>query len=373
MASAFKRCDYNSKKWIIDTTITFNDGSRKHFKRRGYNSKAEAVADFERAKNEFMKNNGFSSIKGTFEELLNLYLDYEKNRIKESTWIARKTVFDLYLNSYFKNKQIKNIFILSDLNKFKDYIKNLDLSVKRKNNILSEMRLFARFAYEREFISEKQFRLIMLTCVAFPKGISKPVKYTVWSFEEYKTFIKTFDNNDKYKVYFQFMFYTGVRFGESLAVQWKDFDIENKKILIYKSATNKNKTGGVVITTTKSNAGNRAIYINDSMMEQLLLLKEAFGQDPNSYLFFGQTTPIGRSTIRRKFTEHIKAANLPYLKIHEIRHTNNTWLLNASETTAGANITTKRLGRNSLKVTLDTYYHTSNKEEIELMDKFSIE
>lgn len=374
MGSAFKRCDYNPKKWMIDTTITFEDGSRRHFKRRGYPTKQAAQADFERAKNEFMKKSGFTTIKGTFEELLQLYLDFEKTRLKESSWLARESFFRLYVVPFFNNKQIRNCFTLSELSKFKEHINNLDLSINRKNTILSEMRLFGKFSYKRDLISEKQNRLISLCCEPFPKEITPPSKYTVWTFPQYQKFIQTFDNNDKYKVLFQFLFYTGIRIGELLALQWKDFDEENKTVYIYKSATNDTLSGKAVITTTKTQAGIRSIYINESMFDQLILLKKAYSNnDLESFMFFGQNKPIGRSSVRRKFTEHTIKAKLPYLKIHEIRHTNNTWLLNINQSTSTADMVTKRLGRSSLKVTLDTYYHSDKEEEIDTMDKFKIE
>lgn len=373
MGSAFRRCDYNSKKWMIDTTITFEDGTRRHLKRRGYLTKSAAMADFDRVVAEFKKQSGFNPSKTFFNDLVELFLNFEVNRVKESTFLSKKTIFDRYIIPFFENTKIKNTFTISKLNNFKNSIKNLDLSVDRKNKILSHMKYLAKFCYSRDFISEKDFKMVNNVCERFPAEIKAPAKYTVWSFAQYQKFIKTFKTNDKYRVFFQFMFYSGLRIGEALAILWKDLDVENQLIHIYKSISNNTRRGEAIITTTKNISANRSIYLNEDMLKELLDLKEAYGSDPERFMFFGGKNPIGRTTVRRVFNKHIKIANLPHLKIHEIRHTNNTWLLNMSNSRASADIVTKRLGRSSLAVTLDNYYHTSMEEEIELLDKFKIE
>jgi integrase len=65
-------------------------------------------------------------------------------------------------------------------------------------------------------------------------------------------------------------------------------------------------------------------------------------------------------------------AILPRIKIHEIRHTNNTWLLDENQSIFVADIITKRLGRSSLKVILDNYYHSNSAVEDSIVEKIKI-
>ena len=65
-------------------------------------------------------------------------------------------------------------------------------------------------------------------------------------------------------------------------------------------------------------------------------------------------------------------AILPRIKIHEIRHTNNTWLLDENQSIFAADIITKRLGRSSLKVILDNYYHSNSAVEEIIVEKIKI-
>lgn len=75
---------------------------------------------------------------------------------------------------------------------------------------------------------------------------------------------------------------------------------------------------------------------------------------------------------RTVFNKHIKMAILPRIKIHNIRHINNTWLLDENQSIFAADIITKRLGRSSLKVILDAYYHSNPAVEESIVEKIKI-
>jgi len=75
---------------------------------------------------------------------------------------------------------------------------------------------------------------------------------------------------------------------------------------------------------------------------------------------------------RTVFNKHIKMAILPRIKIHNIRHINNTWLLDENQSIFAADIITKRLGRSSLKVILDNYYHSNPAVEESIVEKIKI-
>ena len=373
MGTPVRRCDYNPKRWMIDTTITFPDGTRKHFKKRGYFSKADALADFERAKNEFISKAGYKSVRGDFAALIDLYISYQSTKVRPSTLTGIIGRINKYIKPEFDNKKLEQIYSLQSLNNFKNNINSLDVSNAHKNRVLTDMRQISEFAYKREFISDSLYKRSQIALESINNNEIQKTNYTVWTFEQYQQFIKTFNDNDPYKVLFQWMFYSGARIGETLALQWKDFDPDNRTIHIYKTANNRLSTGQSEISPTKTAAGNRLVYLNNAILSQFKDLKIAYGSNLDSYLFFGKNQPLGATTIRKHFNDHIIKAKLPKIKIHEIRHTNNTWLLNQFNSKSEADAITKRLGRSSLKTTLDIYYHTNQEDEIEMMDKFNIE
>lgn len=50
-----------------------------------------------------------------------------------------------------------------------------------------------------------------------------------WTTDEYKQFIQTLDENEKYYLIFEILFWTGCRIGELLALTPMDIDFEKTK------------------------------------------------------------------------------------------------------------------------------------------------
>ena len=369
MGNYVKRDPRNLKKWIIDTTITFPSGETAHLKRSGYDSKSEADADFYRVKNDFMQKRGFKT-KGTFEEIKKKYIEYKSTKIKFSSLTVVSSICERYLD--FGKYSLKDIYQARFLEGFRSNIIDLNKSQGTINRIIHIMAEISEFAFNRELISLDMYRRSKVYLEPI-SGQAKPrIQYKIWTHDQYDRFISTFNDDDKYRPLFRWMFFSGARIGETCALQWKDFDEKQRTIHIYKTASARLGVGKSLISTTKTKAGDRYILLNEDMLNDFLILKTAFGEKSESFLFFGNNEPIGYTTIRRVFNNHIDLARLPRIKIHEIRHTNNTWLLDENPSRAAADIVTKRLGRSSLKVTLDTYYHSNPAVEESIVKKIKI-
>lgn len=64
-----------------------------------------------------------------------------------------------------------------------------------------------------------------------------------WTEDEFKQFISNVDN-ELYKLYFSFLYLTGCRKGESLALTWNDIDYIRQEVRISKSLNRKQKSKG---------------------------------------------------------------------------------------------------------------------------------
>ena len=112
-----------------------------------------------------------------------------------------------------------------------------------------------------------------------------------------------------------------------------------------------------VITSPKTSKSTRHVTVSDRIANLLYMFIKDAGYKSEQFIFFGDN-PVGESTIRRIMDEHTKEARLPKMKIHGIRHSNATWLLNNPNLTmAEIGKISERLGHESKKVTLDIYYH----------------
>lgn len=158
----------------------------------------------------------------------------------------------------------------------------------------------------------------------------------------------------------------GLRRGEALGLQWKAFDKENKSLLIEKSA-NRIK-GGMELADVKTFKSHRSLYLSESLIN---LLEDEYNRQENERKLFGKGyNPLGLIVCRidgrqmttnyldKQFRKILLDHQLPFIRLHDLRHTNATLLL---EQNIPSKIVSERLGHSSISVTCDIYQHV-NKE-----------
>jgi integrase len=64
--------------------------------------------------------------------------------------------------------------------------------------------------------------------------------------------------------------------------------------------------------------------------------------------------PLDPSTVSHAFNKVLRKADLPPIRLHDLRHTHATFLLQAG---VHPKVVQERLGHSSIRVTLDTYSH----------------
>lgn len=224
----------------------------------------------------------------------------------------------------------------SDLVKWRNCLANSEYSTSTKNTTVGLVK--SVFSYASEVHN-----------IANPATILKRFKQTdaevlqemhVWTPEEFERFCKCVET--KYKLFFEFLFWTGCRRGEAIALQKKD--VSNGRATIkYSQRTYKE---GLKPTKTRQ---KRNIILDDKLWSSI----EPLLSEPGDYLFGGYT-PISPSRADVVFKKAIIKAGVPQIRIHDLRHSHATWLINN-----GVNIVavSKRLGHASIEQTLKTYTH----------------
>ena len=64
--------------------------------------------------------------------------------------------------------------------------------------------------------------------------------------------------------------------------------------------------------------------------------------------------PLSPDTISHAFTKLIRKAELPHVRLHDLRHTHATLMLKQG---VPAKVVSERLGHSSIVITMDTYSH----------------
>lgn len=224
------------------------------------------------------------------------------------------------------------------------------LSGTTRNAIGSMFKRALRKAYNTRVITFNPMLDVVL-----PKKDTKDVEtFTIEEMNKILDYLSTRKLYYRNYVIFKTAFATGMRIGEILALQ--QADIHDDYISVTK--TIKRDLAYKKILGLPKGKKPRNINVPKGIITILRSLK------PNEagFLFYSNTnkTLLNQSTIQDEWETILTNANVPYRKIHAIRHTHATQLLEN-----GVSITevSKRLGHSSVTITLNTYSHVLKDKE----------
>ena len=338
----------DGRSWYFSTYYESLSGERKKYKSKKFLTKKEA---FE-SERQFLINftNQIENKNMTFKELINAYLGFQKDKVKISTFQN----YNKYLKSIKKLENIKLInFNITQFNQWKEEINNTTYSIKYKNNIYKFLKSLLNHAekyYDFDFKKIKN----KMTGFSNPNELKKEMLF--FTYDEFQKFIKE-ETEIKYKVYFEMLYYCGLRKGEANALTWNDINLEKKEVFINKNITLKIKGEKYVITPPKTKSSIRTIPIPKILINDLKLLLDEqikFINYSKDWFVFGGISPLKDTTVDMKKNKNCQKANLKQIRIHDFRHSCASLLINSGASIA---LVAKYLGHSNISTTLNTYTH----------------
>ena len=156
---------------------------------------------------------------------------------------------------------------------------------------------------------------------------------------------------------------TGARRGEVLAIQWRDVDLDEGRIVIRRSVVH-TPTSGLVIRETKTGRkGHRTIGIGRSVVADLATHSEEQAAQASEQLLpapwwvfshDGGVSPWRPDFVTLKFNRLRKSQGLDHVRLHDLRHFVATSMLSDGVPLATVS---RRLGHARSSTTLDRYSH----------------
>lgn len=292
----------------------------------------------------------------TFEDASNLFLNYEKNKLKFQTFNATKRNFKLHILPYFKNKTINDIDIQDYLNWY-NAIDNLNYSAHFKNELRTK--LVQMYDYLILYFELKENLPIKLN--KFKNfDVKNNLTINIWNINQCYKFLKVSKKDIVYNTLFEFLIFSGCRIGETLALTFND--INKNKITINKSLSKDYLNGKQILQSTKTDK-TRFFKIDFKTKYKIKKLQKyytkKYGYFNSDFYLFGGITPLKRTTITRKKDKYCFLANVPKIRIHDFRHTHASILYSL---TKNIKIVQERLGHSSGSTTINTYIHIFDKE-----------
>ena len=293
----------------------------------------------------------------------NQWLESIGIRLKESTVANYYHIINVHIKPYFRNIGIKQITngLLDDFIKQK----STDLSAKTvKKTVLLLFRIL-KWADRKICFLGLDYDGIIL-----PKQQNKVL--SVLEKSEQITLIQYIDENPSNETLgLLIALFTGLRISELSALKWGDIDFDTASIKVTKSLQRiqdispdrKTKTK-IIIGTPKSEKSMRKIPIPSFMLD--LLRIRSFGHTSSDYLLTGNSSYMEPRTFQRRYAGHIKKAGIVYRNFHTIRH---TFATRAVEVGFDLKSLSEILGHSSVKLTLDKYVHSLDKQKRDCMEK----
>ena len=312
-------------------------------KKRGFAKKSEAQKAEREALAEAKK-----STKATFLEIAHEMEDF--NQASPGVRKKHKEHFD-YRFANLKDKPLDTFSkpILSHWRN--DLSKDDRFSTKTKNITISYVNAVFKYAHSVYDTPDYSTVLKLLKLTDEERMSEKDI----WTPQEFNTFLKCV-NHPVMKVFFSFLFWTGCRRGEAIALQKADVG-DHEVTIRYSQIFQKD---GLSPTKTKT---VRTIKIDDQLWDMMQPLM----QIPGSYVFGGEHG-IGITTLRRYFAKAIEESGVKTITIHDLRHSHASWLINN-----GINIVavSKRLGHRNIETTLSVYTHLLEETDNQMMEKIN--
>jgi integrase len=194
----------------------------------------------------------------------------------------------------------------------------------------------------------------------------------VWSPEQLRTFLASVAEDRLYALWL-LAATTGMRRGELAGLRWTDLDLETGRLHV---AQTRVSVGYEVVTTTpKSTSSDRAIGLDPATVAALKAwknqqTKERLAWGPgwtDTGLVFGKEdgTAHHPQRITQAFARKVKAAELPPIRLHDVRHAYATASLEAG---VPIKVLSERLGHSSIQITGDTYQHVRQQVDQDAAD-----
>ncbi|MBA9087511.1 integrase [Fontibacillus solani] len=324
--------------WYAKFNYTDWTGENKQKLKRGFKTQREAKA-YER---DFMERSQ-ASPDMTFGNLVQLYMEDCKSRLKPTTYAGKEFLITTKLLPYFENTPINKIepssirrwqneLISHENNYSQTYLKTV-------HNQASAIFNFACKYYK---LPSNPARI----CGAMGKKNADSMSF--WTTDEFKKFIPAVSDKPISKAIFELLFWTGMRSGEMLALTLNDFDFENKTVSINKNYAR--HEGADLILKPKTPKSKRIITIPEFVCT---LIKHYVGQlydyEPNERLF-----PVSKHYLQHEMRRGAKKAAVKLIRVHDLRHSHASLLI---ELGFSPLLISERLGHENIETTLQTYSH----------------
>lgn len=354
-----KYFDENQGKWR-QVTVTMNSKSRV--------SQSEAKSMLSKKIEDYLSKSEKNNVLTIHE----VYIEWRKLRneeIKISTSYVEENAFKKFIKKYGE----KNITEITSQD-LQNFLFNQQISRETRKLRKSYYKLFFDYALKVGYIEVNPMNQVILPKSRVTLEEINRKKNKFLTRREMKMLLDYISMRNVHKdkgMLFEFLFLTGLRIGEALALRWQNVDVENKLLNIHHTL---NFHGSVSddrkLLSPKTIYSYRTISINDRCIEILKYFQE---KNTNvEFLFLNNKGGIlDKNNLNFAFKKLCQecfgdSAEKRKYSLHMLRHSHITLLV---EMNIPIKVIMERVGHSNEKMILQVYSHVTQTMKEDLKNK----
>ena len=349
--------------WFVKLRYKDWDGRRIDTTKRGFTTKREAAAwESERLK----------ALTGALDMTLkdfiyDVYLPNMENRIRRSTYLMKKNVLEKHVIPVLGNFSIVELSP-TDIIRWQDGIMTYRDPMTGKPYTKSyqktiNLQLTAVLSHGVKYYNLPENVAIKAGSI----GDNKHLEVDFWTYEEASLVLDELMDNPLYHMAVSFLYFSGCREGEMLALTWDKLDVKTRLVTI--DSTYQILDGKPHIGPPKTPQGFRKVMLPDFLIDELLEFRNlVYKPNPDDRIFSG----VNKTSLNRILKKAAENAGVKPITVHGLRHSHVSLLINMGFDAVSIG---KRIGHKSVEVTY-RYAHmfpSTQKKLVECLENLNKE
>lgn len=307
----------------------------------------------------------------TFQDVYDLWLETYKTTVHEVTFIKTEIKFKKWILPKYGKFRINEV----TTKKAKQIVNNWAETTDQYRVLHSTAKRIFSYAINLGIIETNPLENVLMPKRKTNKPKEDVKVYTkselVTLFDYLNSKPETY-RNDFDKTLLRFLFYSGTRISETLALNWFDVDFEENTVIISKTLSQTKH--GYMVSDPKTDCSARVLPLDT---QTISILKKWQINQRKYMLTLGVTDPtmifcgiykelITHQAIYARLITICEKAGIPFLGVHVTRHTHASLLLDAGATMVEVQTI---LRHTKISQTIDIYSHLAKKTKEKTIEK----
>lgn len=303
----------------------------------------------------------------TIHSVIEEYKKIYKKNVKRTTFLSVERQYEEF-EEFIDSKRIITTITTQDLNRFFDFLLyQKNLANQTTSTYKSRLNKLFQYAVKNGYIETNPIEACIIEYKARTESKKNPNKFL--EDDEYNRLIEyTRKINLRYAMLFEWMYMTGMRVGEALALTWDKIDLKSEPPVAHVSSTleyHQLKIKDVYASTSpKTTASIRSVSLPNRCIEILAQIEELEGNKQGFIFTTSKHTPLTITAVNAFLRTHRERMGIDKnISTHIFRHTHISKL---AEMGLPLYSIQARVGHENSQVTESIYLHITKKMKDEV-------